>query len=261
MGVVSFLSDFGLKDNFVGVVKAVILKINPCVQIVDICHQISPQDILEGAFILRNSFRFFPKGTVHLVVIDPGVGTERKKIIVKTKNFFFVAPDNGILSLSLEIEPPLKIIEITEDNYFLKPVSNSFQARDIFAPVVGYLSKGEPIEKFGRRINSYKSLALPKVILRNKSLEGKIIYVDHFGNLITNIESKRFFDFVKSKKFRIRIGNFTIEKLFKSYKEASFKEPIALINSFDCLEIAFRNKDASKILKSKKFDKVIIELI
>lgn len=261
MRIVSFLSDFGLTDNFVGVVKAVILKINPSVQIIDISHQIRPQDILEAAFIFKNSFKFFPKGTIHLVVVDPGVGTDRKKIIVKTRNFLFVAPDNGVLSLSLEIEHPLKIIEITNTKYFLKPISNSFQARDIFAPVVGYLSQGESLERFGKEILSYKKLTLPKVILKKDYLEGEIIYVDRFGNLITNIESKVFFDFVKSKKFKIKIGKFTIDRLSKSYEEASFGEPIALINSFDCLEIALKNNDASKILKLKRADKVIIELL
>ena len=134
MGVISLITDFGLKDNFVGVMKAVILKINPQAQIVDICHEAKPHDILEAAFLLRSSFKYFPNGSVHLVVVDPGVGSERKKLLVKTKDYFFIAPDNGVLSLALKGQAPLKIIEITNKKYFLKPTSDTFQWQQYFYP-------------------------------------------------------------------------------------------------------------------------------
>jgi S-adenosylmethionine hydrolase len=261
MALVGFLSDFGLKDNFVGIVKAVILRINPSVQIIDITHQIRPYDILEAGFILKSSFKFFPKGTIFLAIVDPGVGSKRKAIIVKTKDFYFVSPDNGLLSLVLKELPPLKIIEISNDKYFLKPVSFTFQARDIFAPVVGYLSKGEKVDNFGKEVFTYRKLDFPPLKLNKEILEGEIIYVDHFGNLITNIDEKTFKDFTKNKRFKIQIGKFLIDKLSLNYAEAENLRPIVLINSFGYLEISLKEKNASEILKSKKADKVKIKIL
>jgi len=261
MALVGFLSDFGLKDNFVGVVKAVILKINPSVKIVDISHEVRPQDILEASFILKSSFKFFPKGTIFLTVVDPGVGSKRKAIIVKTKDFYFVSPDNGLLSLVLKDEPPLKIIEITNDKYFLKPVSFTFQARDIFAPVAGYLSKGEPLNNFGISISHYKTLDIPSPLIKKNILEGEIIYIDHFGNLVTNIDERAFRFFTKDKKFKIKLKNFFIDKLSLNYAEAENLRPIALIDSFGYLEISLKENNASKVLKLKKGDKIKVELL
>ncbi|MCM8782877.1 MAG: S-adenosyl-l-methionine hydroxide adenosyltransferase family protein [Candidatus Omnitrophica bacterium] len=258
MAIVSFLSDFGLKDNFVGVVKAVILKIDPSAKIIDISHQIPPHSILEAALILRSSFQFFPKNTIHLAIVDPGVGTTRKKIIVKTEDFYFVAPDNGLLSLVLKQQPPLKIIEITNKQYFLRPISSTFHGRDIFAPVAGYLSKGLAPERFGREIFSYKELSLPKIEIKKNSLEGRILYVDHFGNLITNIGEKEFKRFIKGKKFKIKIKDRWIDRISSSYQAGIENQPLAIIGSFGFLEIALREKNAARILGLGKNDKIKI---
>lgn len=256
MKLISFLSDFGLRDNFVGVVKAVILKINPSAQIVDICHQISPHSIWEAGFLLKSSFRFFPKGTIHLAVVDPEVGTPRKAIIVKTENFYFIAPDNGLLSFVLEEEPPLKIIEITNERYFLKPVSSTFHARDIFAPVAGYLSKGRAIDKFGNEVSDYNKLewVLPKI--RKNVLEGEVIYIDYFGNLVTNIRKEVFENFVRNRRFRIKAGDFYIKKISFNYAQADSKQPIALIDSFGYLEISLKEKNAAYSLRLNKGSKI-----
>ena len=256
MSVVSLITDFGLRDNFVGLIKAVILKINPKSQIVDICHDIKPQDISEAAFLLKNSFRYFPSGTVHLVVVDPGVGSKRKKLLVKTKNYFFLGPDNGVLSLALKDERPLKIIEITNEKYFLKPTSNTFHGRDIFAPVAAYLSKQEPINNFGPRIKSYHDLELPKIKMTSKILSGEIIYIDHFGNLVSNIDKDALYKFVKDKKFKISIKNKTIDKLSSSYCVGSHFEPLALIDSFDFLEITINCGSARDYLRVAKGEKI-----
>lgn len=248
MAIISLITDFGLQDNFVGVIKAVILKINPQVTLVDICHGIKPQNILEAAFLLRSAFSFFPKNTVHLVVVDPGVGTERRKILIKTKNYFFIAPDNGVLSLALKEEPLLKIIEITNDRYFLKPVSNTFHGRDIFAPVCAYVSRGEDIQKFGKTIGSFKGLELPRVKVSSQELVGEIIYIDRFGNLVSNIEKQTLEGFIKNKRFKICIADKTIEKLASNYAEGSPHEPIALIDSFNYLEIALNCSRAADYL-------------
>lgn len=261
MNLISLITDFGLKDNFVGVMKAVILKINPYAQIIDISHQVKPQDIMEAAFLLRSSYNYFPKGTVHLVVVDPGVGSNRKKLLIKTKNYFFVGPDNGVLNLALKNEPPLKIIEITNQIYFLKPVSDTFHGRDIFAPVCAYVSKDKHnIEKFGGTIKSFKDLELPRVKTVSKSLTGEIIHIDRFGNLISNIDKDTLASFIKNKKFKICIKDKSIDRLSCSYSEGLQLKPIALIDSFNYLEIAIHGGSAQNYLNIDKGAKINIKI-
>lgn len=251
MQIISMITDFGLKDNFVGVMKAVILKINPKAQIVDICHEIKPQDILGAAFLLKSAFKYFPKNTVHLVVVDPGVGSQRKKIIVRTKNYYFVGPDNGVLSLSLKDEPPVEIMEISNQKYFLKPISDTFHGRDIFAPISAYILKGKDIRKFGKRIKSIQRLNLSRVKMTSKSLSGEIIYIDRFGNLVTNIDKDIFSRVTKNKKFKISIKDKVIYRLSQSYTEGGPLKPLALIDSFNYLEIALNGGSASDYLKAE----------
>lgn len=238
MNIISLITDFGLKDNFVGVMKAVILKINPRVSIIDICHEVHSQDILEAAFLLKGSFKYFPYGTVHLVIVDPGVGSKRKIIAVRTKNYFFVAPDNGILALALKDEPPIEIIQVTKEKYFLKPISDTFHGRDIFAPVAAYISKEGPIKNFGKKAKSFKELELPVVKKDTRSLIGEIIYIDRFGNLVTNIDKGLLLNFIKKEDFTIHIAEKAINKIFHAYSEVGDQEPLALVGSFNYLEIA-----------------------
>lgn len=256
MSIIGLITDFGLKDNFVGVIKAVILKINPGARIVDICHEVKPQDIPEAAFLLKGSFQFFPARTVFLAVVDPGVGSKRKKILVKSKNYFFIAPDNGVLSLALKEEPPLEIIEITNEKYFLKPTANTFQARDIFAPIAAYLSKGGRLRDFGKPIESFRALALPSLKLTERELSGEIIYIDRFGNLVSNIDKDTLKDFIKNKKFKIAIKGETINKLSRHYAEGTQQRPLALIDSFDYLEVAINKASARNYLGINKGAKV-----
>ncbi len=258
VSVISLITDFGQNDNFVGVIKGVILSINPNAKIVDICHEVKPHDILTGAFLLKSSFKYFPKGSLHLVVVDPGVGSERKNLLVKTKDYFFIAPDNGVLSLALKDQVSLKIIEITNKNYFLKPTSDTFHGRDIFAPTAAYLSKGEDFSKFGKRIKSIKELRLPQVKITSKGLIGEIIYIDRFGNLVSNIGKEILGRFIKNKKFKIFIKNKTIDKLSHSYTEGTYLKPLALIDSFNYLEIALNHGSACDYLKAKKGTEVIL---
>lgn len=258
MTVISLITDFGQKDNFLGVMKGVILSINPHAKIVDICHEVKPHDISGAAFLLKSSFKYFPKGSLHLVVVDPGVGSERKKLLVKTRDYFFIAPDNGVLSPALKDQASLKIIEITNKKYFLKPTSDTFHGRDIFAPTAAYISKGEDFSKFGKRIESIKGLRLPQVKITSKSLIGEIIYIDRFGNLISNIDKEMLDNFIKNKKFKIYIKNKTIEKLFRTYAEGVYLKPLALIDSFNYLEIALNRGPACNYLKAKKGTKITV---
>jgi len=252
MSIVSILTDFGQRDNFVGVMKAVILKINPKAKIVDLCHNINPQDIQEGAFILKNSFRYFPKGTVHLVVVDPGVGSSRKKVLVKTQDYYFVAPDNGVLSPALCKEVIQGIVEITEEKYFLKPVSDTFHGRDIFAPVAAYLSLGRDIYDFGKRIKGIKPLDLSEPKRFKNKLIGEVIYIDHFGNLITNITKDEFRDFIGDSDFKICVKKHMINKISHSYQEANRNLPLAIFDSFGNLEISLAFLSAAKYLSLGK---------
>jgi S-adenosylmethionine hydrolase len=261
MSIISLITDFGLKDNFVGVIKAVILGVNPDSQIVDICHEIKPQDILEAAFLLRGSYRYFPRDSLHVVVVDPGVGSRRRKILVKTKNYYFMAPDNGVLSLALKEELPLKIIEITNEKYFLKPASNTFHARDIFAPVAGFVSKGIHINQFGRATKSLKELEIPEVKIKSDSLSGEIIYIDRFGNLVSNIGKKQLDNFIKNKKFRILIGKKSIERLSRAYSDVAPLQPLALMDSFGYLEIALNLGSAKDYFGIDKGDEITIKRI
>lgn len=258
MNIISLITDFGLKDNFVGVMKAVILKVNPQAKIIDICHEIKPQDITEAAFLLKSSFRYFPEGSVHLAVVDPGVGSERKIVIVKTRNYFFVAPDNGILSPTLENEPPIELIDVTNKTYFLKPISSTFHGRDIFAPIAAYLSRGKSIRSFGRKIESFKRLELPRIKMDSENLVGEIIYIDRFGNLISNIDKDNLFNFIKGKRFKICIKNKAIEKISRSYFEGASLKPLALVGSSNYLEIALNSGSARDKLRVSKGDKIII---
>lgn len=260
MNLISLITDFGLSDNFVGVMKAAILKINPKARVVDICHQVRAQDIRQAAFLLSSSFRFFPRGTVHLAVVDPGVGSRRRKIIVRTKDYYFVAPDNGLLAFALKDEPPKKIIEITNEKYFLKPVSCTFHGRDIFAPVSAYLSKGESAGEFGRAVKSFRALELPAVKINSRELTGEIIYIDNFGNLVSNIDRSALESFIRNKRFSIRLKNNTLRRLSRAYMEGAALQPLALIGSFGCLEIAVNAGSARDYLKADKGDKIKVSI-
>lgn len=258
MLTISLLTDFGINDNFSGVIKAVILKINPNLRLIDITHSINPQDILQAAFLLASSYRFFPRGTIHLVVVDPGVGSQRKKILIQSENYYFIAPDNGVLDLTLRRERVKKIIEITNERYFLKPLSNTFHARDIFSPVAAYLSKGVKPSLFGKPIKKIKSLDIPKPKSKTDILSGEVIYIDRFGNLISNIDTDTLARFIKNKKIKIRIKNKTINHLSASYSEANPFKPLAIVDSFNRLEIALNSGSAAHELKAKKGTRIEI---
>jgi len=254
--VIALLTDFGTEDHYVGVMKGVILTINPNVTLVDISHKISAQNILEGALILRSSYRYFPPKTIFLTVVDPGVGSKRKAIIVQTKHYSFVAPDNGIVSPTLNEEPPTAIYSIENDRYFLKPVSTTFHGRDIFAPVAGNLSKGLLPARFGKKQKKLVNIKLPEAVVAKatKSIKGMLITIDHFGNLITNIESKHFNLF--KGPFAIKIKNTSIDYLTSSYAVVSKKQLLAIIGSSGYLEISVNQGSASQKLKAKIGDTV-----
>ncbi|HLG30718.1 MAG TPA: SAM-dependent chlorinase/fluorinase, partial [Candidatus Brocadiales bacterium] len=197
--VITLLTDFGTKDSYVGIMKGIISGINPDANIIDLCHEIGRQDIFEGAYVLYSSYKFFPAGTIHVAVVDPGVGTKRKIICAKIRDYLFLAPDNGILSLVLTDEKPRLIIEVTNKKHFLPEISNTFHGRDIFAPVAAYLSRGINPLKLGKRLTKIKRIELPHPDASKQGvLKGKVIYIDVFGNLITNIRRDVLLSFISS---------------------------------------------------------------
>ena len=247
---IATLTDFGLKDNFVGVMKAVILKINPKVDIIDLCHGIEPQQVIQGALILRSSYRFFPKQTIFACVIDPGVGSNRKAVIVKTADYTFLAPDNGLLSFVFEEEKNIQIYEIANPKYFLKPVSQTFHGRDIFAPIAAHLSRGVLPKTLGPRIPDIKTLYLPTPHLNAKKdkIDGEIIYIDSFGNLISNINEEYLREF--KGKITVTLCGKMIHDLQHAYGNVAPGMPLAIINSMGYLEISINNGSARDLLKA-----------
>ncbi len=249
--IVTFTTDFGLSDPFVGIMHGVLLNIHPETTIVDVCHAVASYDVFDGAWTIAQAYRFFPQRTVHVVVVDPGVGGTRRPIIVETDNYIFVAPDNGVLSLVEMREPKFTVRHVTAERYFLQPVSQTFHARDVFSPVAGWLSKGVAPAEFGPEISDYVRLALPAVEhIGENSLRGVVIKVDTFGNLITNIsepEAPALFA-AGSPSVNILIAGQTITHVCHSYGEGGENEFFAIVGSSGYLEIAAKQASAAKKL-------------
>jgi len=253
---IALLTDFGLADNYVGIMKAVILNINPNAIIVDISHAVPPQNIRQGALTLKSAYRFFPAGTIFLGVVDPGVGSKRNAVIIKTNKYIFVGPDNGIFSPVVEQEGHTTVYTITNDHYFLKPVSNTFHGRDIFAPAAAHISKGVALAKFGRRQKGYVQLPLSKPFVdrRSKMVKGEVMDIDRFGNLITNIETKHL-----SSSSYVKIKKRVIPQVAKAYSHVKKGQLLAVIGSKGYLEIAVNEGSAQNRLHAKRGDKVMVE--
>ena len=250
--IITLITDYGTKDHFVASIKAVILSITPQVQIVDISHDIPPHDILEAGFVLRSCFSYFPSRTIHVVVVDPTVGSERKPIIVATDNHYFIAPDNGVLSLVYEAEPVSTVVEIASEHLMLPEISKTFHGRDIFAPAAAWLARGTDMLNFGDTLTEYTQLGLPKAKLVGDALmKGSVLHVDRFGNLITNI-SRRELDGACEKvggsALKVVIGKQEIAGIKSYYAEAAKGEVIALFGSTNLLEIAQNQGSAARAL-------------
>ena len=242
--VITLTTDFGIADPYVGIMKGVILRINPRVIIVDLCHEIAPQNIAQAAFLLKTSFRFFPPETIHVVVVDPGVGGKRRAIILRTGEAYFIAPDNGVLSGVLEESNDYQAFSISNPEFWLKPVSSTFHGRDIFAPVAAHLSLGIPLEEFGELASDLVTLSLPRPEVKEDSIVGQVIHIDHFGNLITNIEES-----LLEGELSLEIQGHRIEKLSPCYEVGG--DLLALVGSTGNLEIALKNGSAAERLRAR----------
>lgn len=253
--IISLITDFGQENHFVGVIKGVILNINPDVEIVDITHQVGSYDIFDAAFTLAQSYKYFPTDTIHMVVVDPGVGTARRPLLARSMNYKFVAPDNGVLSLVYEKEENLEVRHITSDHYFMNPVSNTFHGRDIFAPVVGWLSKWVEVDKFGEVIEDYAKFSAPKPKrIDEKLLKGVALKVDKFGNIITNITPEDVPQLFSENPppFRIIINQQEITRLNLAYSMGKPSEIFAIVGSSGFIEICTNRGSASKMLNANR---------
>ena len=249
---ITLTTDFGLKDSYVASMKGVICSINPQAGIVDICHTIEPQNIRQAAFIFSIAYEYFPPNSIHLVIVDPGVGSDRRKIVLKTPRAYFVGPDNGVFSYVIDnyspeflpgtyLVRPGKQIEayvITNSKYWREPVSNTFHGRDIFAPVGAALSLGVKVSDLGDRVDTVVAFPIPRPKLQKHLITGNILHIDNFGNLITNISNEDIKNFLKQSKPIIQIGDFEIKRLDHIYSDVEKGEPLALIDSSNLLEIA-----------------------
>ena len=258
--IITLITDFGLQDGYVGVMKGVMAGINSSANVIDISNTITAQDTFQAACVLGNSYNYFPKGTIHVVVVDPGVGSERKIICLKTKNYLLLAPDNGVLSFVIAKEESASIREVTNYKLFLPKLSNTFHGRDIFAPVAAHLSNGVDHKDLGEKIVKVKKIDLPKPILSpDGKLTAEIIYVDSFGNLITNV-NKEVIDRMKVEPERVSIamGRRRINGICSSYSDVGDNEALAIFGSSGYLEISVNLGNAGDILKLKKGDKLVL---
>ncbi len=245
-GVVALLTDFGLRDHYVGVVKGVILSENPEARLVDLGHDVTPQDVASAYFLLENSYSYFPEGTVFMAVVDPGVGTERQILAVRTPTHVFVAPDNGLLSFLEDRERDLEVRLVRNREWMLPKISATFHGRDVFAPVVGRLSRGEAFERVGPKAGSMRHLHASKPdVHREGVVVGEVISVDRFGNLVTNIPIGRL---LEASKVEVKIAGKSIGGLSETYGKRKAGTLVALPGSGGKLEIAVARGDAAKKL-------------
>lgn len=248
---ITLTTDFGLQDYYVSAMKAVMLGIAPGIRLVDISHEIPSQDIMAGSWILKNSAMLFPPNTVHTVVVDPGVGTERQPVALQIQDQYFVGPDNGIFSL-LTQEHDFSAVRLTNEKYWRDETSSTFHGRDIFAPVAAHLSQGVSIEKLGEPIDKLVTYRWTVPIADKDGLEGMVIHIDKFGNLITNITASLLEEVIDDKSVKIYVGNTILDEIASTFGVVAEGEPVAYIGSSGVLEIAINKGNAKEMLGVQK---------
>ncbi len=247
--IITLTTDFGTNDHFVGAMKGVIVDIVPDAQIVDISHAVQAFDVLDGALTISQAYSYFPSGTVHVVVVDPGVGTARRPILASSDGHHFVAPDNGVLSMVYAREERMRVRHITSEHYFRVPVSNTFHARDIFAPVAAWLAKQVDSDKFGDVIEDYVRFAAPKpkAVAENR-MRAVVLKVDRFGNLITNVTPEEVPAIFKpGAEFKITIGSKSFSEIRQTFSDGAPGEVFGIIGSMGYLEIVANRASAAQL--------------
>lgn len=263
MAVISLLTDFGLTDAHVGIMKGVILSTAPAARIVDISHDISPWGLVQAAYLIHASYGYFPQKTVHTVVVDPGVGSHRAIVALAANDHLFLAPDNGVLSLVLEKTTVATAVKVENRRFFREPVSRTFHGRDIFAPVAAHLAVGADIHQLGPPLDPSALVRLPiatPLTSETGELIGAVIDIDRFGNLITNIDEDRITGSRQPAAATVRIGHHTLFGLSGSYAEAASGQPLAIIGSRGTLELSINCGDARTFFSAAIGDPVRVVL-
>lgn len=259
-GPVVLFTDFGLRDPYVGVMKGVILGINPRASLVDLWHGVEPQNIGAASYWLSVSFPFFPSGSLFVCVVDPGVGGDRGILCAWGKEYIFLAPDNGLLTRVVRREPSLQVLRVTNNKLFLSPVSATFHGRDIFAPVAAHLSLGLSPREVGERVSKIKEIPLPEPLLRKGQIRGEVIHVDHFGNLVTNIDRdvfERAFGHAVENRV-VRMGRGREVPLLRCYQDVKPGKGLGYFGSFGCLEMGIHGGRADEFFSVGIGGKVIV---
>jgi len=245
--IITLTTDFGAEDHYVGSMKGVILGINRNSVIVDITHNINNHNIFNAALNAQNFYKYFPNNSIHVVVVDPGVGSLRKPIAVQSEHGIFIGPDNGVFSLILEQDQKASVYEITNSEYMLDNVSNTFHGRDIFAPAAAHISLGIDIASIGMKVDSPIILNITKPVVNDDEIVGEVVYTDHFGNLTTNIPSN-----IIGNPREIHLDGYIIDTVAKSYQDVEIGKLLAIIGSSGFLEISVNQGRAADVIKSRK---------
>lgn len=252
-GILTLTTDFGTQDGYVAAMKGVIMGINPDLKLVDVSHHVTPHDVMEGAFILRHVASSFPNGTVHLAVVDPGVGSERRPIAMKYRNQLFVGPDNGLFSLLLAGHTAEQVVELDQPRFWRTPeLSSTFHARDLFAPVAARLASGLSLSSAGTPVESVRTLHWALPIADEQGIQGWVVHIDRFGNCITNIDRTLFESRRANRDFKCYAGSSIITSNSRSYSDVEAGEATVLFNSSNILEIAIYRGSASSLLDIRK---------
>lgn len=253
--LITLTTDFGLSDPFVGIMKGVIAQRAPGTQVVDVSHGVPPQDVMAGALVVRHAVAYFPRGTVHVAVVDPGVGSTRRPLCIETETMVLVGPDNGLLSLAASLGAIRRVVEPTDERFFLRPRSATFHGRDVFAPVAAAIASGTPVDALGPTRDDFVRLAMPEPVREGRALRGTVIYVDHFGNLVTSIPAAQ----LPAGDAVVQIGAARIAGVSPSYSAVEPGTLVAVIASWGLLELAVRDGSARERLGASVGDTVTVE--
>jgi S-adenosyl-L-methionine hydrolase (adenosine-forming) len=258
--IITLLTDFGRRDAYVGIMKGVILGLNPQARLVDLSHEVPPQDIWAGALVLQSAWRYFPPRTIHLAVVDPGVGSGRRALAAAVAGQFLVGPDNGLTSLVFRNQTALRAVKLENPDYFLPEVSATFHGRDIFAPVAAHLSLGVPLTALGPGLSDPVRLAFPEPVFGAGEVAGEIIARDHFGNLISNISFELLQSRLQGRSASLRVKGRVIEQVASTYSAVPPGALLALGGSHGYLEIACRQGSAAQVLGAGPGDRILVRL-
>jgi S-adenosylmethionine hydrolase len=258
---ITLTTDYGTSDHLVGTMKGAILKILPEAQIVDICNHVKSCDILDGALTIGQAWKYFPPKTIHVVVVDPGVGTQRRPILVSAGMQYFIAPDNGVLSMIYEKAEDLTVRHVTAEHYFLTPLSNTFHGRDIFAPVAAWLAKTGQPSSFGDEVTDFVRFTLPKPKSADGAVRGVVLKIDNFGNLLTNFSPDHVPQlFTGDGKFKMTVGGKEVSKVLQNYSQGQPNEAFVILGSSGLLEVAMNRGNAAHTLGVQRGAEVIVTL-